>query len=361
MNATVSLSPRNDSNIISDPVTNSTQTINSPIPLITSKSNQTITSSISPASSKHPFWSAPTGSSLVLFLDHNSPRLSMTITVHTMSRPYVYQMIVRQTGFDPTTVYHKKREALKLIKNEWMQYYSERTIVQYNEHRSLDSKELPNIDGINTVSPRSNTVSPRSNTVSPRSNTVSPRSNTVSPRSGSGHLSNGSKPISPRTPVFSLLSPRSVSGKGPVDSCPPTPSPRTLRKNSLKSRLGLGLKKNSPREGSDSSTDNSPRSNNDSPRSPGWFRRRLSLPLKKSPRSSESSPRTPRLDTDSDNSPRSPTIQPSPRTYRLLRRASLQLASKSPRHRTAASNIQISLGETDDIDVDDTDIEDSLP
>lgn len=243
-----------------------------------------------PTNIRHPFWSSTTGSTLRLTLieipgsNTKSESISMEVTVHSISEPYVYKMLVYQEDVDnPTVLFKRKKYAIKTIKNQWWDYYKNRTEVVFKEHINVDISKLPGYkDTMNLTS-----------------------------------SSDDSPIISPKRQNF-------------VDSCPPTPSPRSIRKSSIKSMARLSLV-NIKRKKSNSSqifdlSDESPDSSRDqSPRSPGWLRRRLSLPNKllrnQSPRSGDSSERV-----SSNNSPRT-QVTLSRKTSELLSDVSIRLAA----------------------------------
>ncbi len=112
----------------------------------------------------------------------------------------------------------KKKDAIKIIKNNWWDYYALRTQVIFKEHTNIDISKLASYknNGTNYDSSRSSS----SNSSSSENN--SPRSPIFS-RSNSPHSSN-SENNSPRSPVFS---PRRFS-----NSSSPTQSPRSLKKSS---------------------------------------------------------------------------------------------------------------------------------
>lgn len=185
-----------------------------------------------PINPKHPFWSLDTGSkmNLVLIKPPSSHINSLVVTVNTISRPYIYELMIYQDGFSPRVVYHKKKDAIKVIKNDWWIYYGDRTQVEIIE------TEIVNMSGL-----------------APLSNSSGSNSSRNSSRNSS---TNNSKDVSPRSPI---VSPGRLSGV--IDSCPPTPSPRTLRKSSLRERISMAVitKKNSPRNSPRNSPKNSPR------------------------------------------------------------------------------------------------------
>jgi hypothetical protein len=251
---------------------------------------------LSPANSRHPFWSASTGSEIRLVLQKPPPSSinSLTISVYTISQPYVYKIVFNYNGVSQAPLYHKKKNAIKIIRNEWMKYYENRTRVEYMEH-----KIVPFI---------------------PESATGIIDSSSVSPRSDAEESSEITSPRTPREiPSLrqKILSPRSSPSIYP-DSCPPSPSPRTLRKISLKNSFKLS-RHSSPRFGL-SSSEPSPRdsSSSDSPREK-WYQKRLSLPMTRRNKSNSSS---------RDSSPRDIVSEgglSSPRTTKLLETVSLQL------------------------------------
>ena len=247
-------------------------------------------SDISPDSPRHPFWSSSTGSELRLCLEKppSSTIKSMVVKVNTITEPYFYEIYVTmENGKHEKSLYLKKKDAIKVVKDQWLKYYKDRTSVEFIEHEIVD------ISMLETNVPCSDL-----------SDSFSPRSPLTSP----GRLNH----------IF-------------VDSCPPSPSPRDLRKGSFKNMMkNIALSyqhKKSPRSSSNfssnsSSKDPSPRSMEGSPRK-NWVHRNLSR------KGSDGSPRdgTESNGGSTDISPRSPLPGGmSPRTSRLLRRASVKLA-----------------------------------
>ena len=142
---------------------------------------------------RHPFWSAGTGSKLKLTLKQppDSQLKGMVVTVYTITEPYQYKLdIVMRGDIVSNTVYLKKKEAIRAVYDEWMQYYSERTIVEFIEHRQIDMATI----------------------VVPKSCLRISNELIESPRSPSPH-------------------------SDWKDSCPPTPSPGYFRRNSFKNML----------------------------------------------------------------------------------------------------------------------------
>lgn len=84
-----------------------------------------------PINSSHPFWSYTTGSRLKLTTFDNSR--SLMVTVHTISRPYVYKL-----EFNSEVTYHNKRQVIKIIKNEWWKHFGSKTLVEMEKHNNVD-------------------------------------------------------------------------------------------------------------------------------------------------------------------------------------------------------------------------------
>ena len=144
--------------------------------------------SLSPGNLRHPFWYAGPGSQLKLILvkPPSSQIYGMIITVHTTSQPYIYKIEIKmENGKTESTEYSNLKKTIKKVRESWLQYYEDRTQVEFIERTVVD---VPKSNTLNESSPRT------------RSNSSSGQSNTV-------------------------------------DSCPPTPSPRSLRKNSMKMML----------------------------------------------------------------------------------------------------------------------------
>jgi len=185
-----------------------------------------------PIHSSHPFWISVTGSRLKLTLSDKETCLqSLVLIVYSVSKPYVYRLEITQRGSLPDISYHKKKEAIKIIKNEWWKYYGSKTVVEFEKHTNFIPPQF-----ISTEDNYSNSSS--------------------------------------------------------LDSCPPTPSPRSLRKTSLKNIIS---RKPIPKKFTYSSDSESFASNSSSPISNNSPRSFVS--------SSKSSPR-------SNNSPRSFTSSP---------------------------------------------------
>ena len=163
-----------------------------------------------PIDPKHPFWFATTGSQMELRLIKPPPSEinSLIVSVYSISEPYTYKVFISQND-PPSPIYCNKKEAIRIIKEDWWQYYGQRTSVNFIEHKNV-----------------------------------------------------------------------------PLNSCPNSPSPTAVRKNSFKSLLEFKPK----------SPICSPRTDSDDEKSPRWFQLR----------SSNSSPRTPRTPRSSNSSPRTP-------------------------------------------------------
>jgi len=179
-----------------------------------------------PTDPKYPFWFATTGSQMELRLIKPPPSEinSLIISVYSISEPYTYKLVISQNdGSSP--IYCNKKEAIRIIKKDWWQYYGERTSVEFVEHKNVT-----------------------------------------------------------------------------FDSCPNSPSPRSVRKNSFKSLLEF---KPSPKN----SPVNSPRSSeSEDDKSPRWFKLRISSSSSRySPNSSPRTPKTPNSSrrTSKNNTPRS--------------------------------------------------------
>ena len=124
-----------------------------------------------------------------------------------ISNPYLYKIKINTGEIYPEVLFLKKKEAIKFIKNNWMAYYEDRTEVEFIEHQPVDMKKL---------------IKPKKTEKSRFKLNFSPTQNII-------------------------------------DSCPSSPSPRSIRKNSFSS-----LFKASPRS---SSSESSPRD-----KSPRWFK-----------------------------------------------------------------------------------------
>ena len=264
--------------------------------------------SLEPIKSYHPFWSSTTGSILELKLIKPPESLinSMKIIVSSICQPFVYKIIVIQDNVAiPSPVYVKKKDAIKIIKNDWWEYYGLRTQVIFKEHVNIDISKLAAYkdNETNYDSPRSPVFSKNNSPRSSSSENNSPRS-PVFYRNNSPHSKN-SENNSPRSPIFS---PRRFS-----NSPSPTQSPRSARKSSnLMTKLSLSniQRKNgnySDNIYSDREYIYSDREyNSESPGSPS-----PRSPLQKS---------SPKGKNDS------------PRTTQLLKRASLKLSSSKNRY-----------------------------
>ena len=209
--------------------------------------------SLLPTDPKHPFWFATTGSQIELRLikPPASEINSLIVSVYSISEPFTYKLdrqsspgrssgttykLIISQNDSPRPRYCNKKEAIRIIKNDWWQYYGDRTSVNFIEHKNVE-----------------------------------------------------------------------------FNSCPNTPSPRSVRKNSFKSSL-LELKP---------SPTNSPvNSESEDEKSPRWFQIRISnSPRNSSPRSS---PRTP-------NSSRRHSSSSSPRTPKTPRSRRFSSKNNTPR------------------------------
>jgi len=88
-----------------------------------------------PINSSYPFWSYTTGSKLKLTTLDNLRCL--IVTVHSISRPYVYKL-----EFNSEITYHNKKQIIKIIKNEWWKYYGSKTLVEMEKHNNVDMSSL---------------------------------------------------------------------------------------------------------------------------------------------------------------------------------------------------------------------------
>lgn len=254
--------------------------------------------------SKHPFWTATTGSQLIFRLDKppDSQLSSMVITVYTISEPYTYQIkLIMENEKVDKIVYHKKKDAIKIIKEDWIRYYENRTKLEFVEHKLVEviTESTYDCDSSRSETPRIET--PRME--SPMSDSESD-TGLNSPR----RLTKLVMPIP--------LNFRSGMGKSdtesPYDSCPPTPSPRSIRRNGFRNMLNEFHKRRVKSSSGSTSSEISPKS---SPRKI-WMRK-LSLPLKEIS-SGESSP-------SGNESERGQNID-SQNTDKLLKQVSLKLS-----------------------------------
>lgn len=93
-----------------------------------------------PSRSKHPFWSAPIGSQLYLEIITPPDRelKGLRMAVYSMTKPVVYKLTVYYFSGHFDTMFCNKREAISVVKNEWMCFYKDRTRIEYIEHRPVD-------------------------------------------------------------------------------------------------------------------------------------------------------------------------------------------------------------------------------
>ena len=125
----------------------------------------------------------------------------------------------------------------------------------------------------------------------------------------------------------------SISTNDISDSCPPSPSPRSRRRTGIKNMLKTIAESHRKKTSGNNSSGSSGSDSSSSEVSPryGWTSRRLSLPSQQSPRSTDISPRSDGSETESprDISDHTSGGIKSPRTVKLLRRASVKLALKN--------------------------------
>ena len=224
-----------------------------------------------PISPKHPFWYSSVGSEMRLHIDNSEIQYLKVSVVDKndfmeLDSNSLYEIKVIQNNKSPTFIYNKK-DAISAIKNEWMKYYEDRTIVEYIEKGEIGSESA------RKIFPESNPPTPSPKSV--RRNSIKARFNAVhSPR------------LSPR--LTPKLSPKLAPNQ------PLTPRQRSRSYSS------------SPRSFSNSPRDNSISGNNSG---------------NSSGNNSKSGSK--------DNSPRFLSLTPSPRTSKMLQQVSSKLKRRS--------------------------------
>jgi hypothetical protein len=222
---------------------------------------------ICPTKNSHPFWSSHVGSSLHLRISEpaDSQIKGLDISVYTES-PLSFKISVFLSNENYTLDFLTKKQSRDFLKNEWMNYYKDTTIVTYRISTPVDMSKFGNSLSISLSNSRSS-----SREASPRiANT--PRSNSpdITPRSRSRDSSPRSSPREWFQKRLSLQLRRSkhveydLSASSSTDSSPrndDSPSPK--RNDDLRRSIHRANSSSSPRS-AESSPRNSPR--NDSSR-----------------------------------------------------------------------------------------------
>ena len=130
---------------------------------------------------------------------------SLCVSVYT-ANPKTFQLrVFLSDGQNSSSSVHPKREAISLIKNEWIKFYADRTRLEFIEFHEVDISTLfaesPRCPRSQSSSPRS----PRSSSPRSQSSSSSPRSPLFSRISESSPRSQSSSP-SPRSPLFERIS-----------------------------------------------------------------------------------------------------------------------------------------------------------
>lgn len=163
---------------------------------------------------KHPFWKSCVGSQLNLILtgDPESQLKSLHVTIYTVS-PKTFEISVFLADGSLTSSIHSQKDAINLIKKNWIKYYADRTRLEFIEYHPVDMSTLMADSPRSPRSQSSSPRTPRSQSDSPRSQSSSPRS-PRSPRSSQSHSNSlrsslsSSPPCSPNSPRHSPRSPR---------------------------------------------------------------------------------------------------------------------------------------------------------
>ncbi len=227
--------------------------------------------------SDHPMWESTTGSSLILEVDKPEGLYrQMSITVHSISKPFVYKIIICKGSKSYEPVYTRLFGTLSIIE-DWVKHYKKYVTVEFYPTTDYTHWFQTRIDPNCSFQLSPETSSDNSSDTSPRDmSDTSPRDT-----NNLGNTNNNTKPKIPSIELQDV----------------PLPS----RQKSLSSRVSRldrswdRIRKFHPRK--TQSCRSSPLTSPDpSPRGRSWFKRRSGSPTKSSPRSdSDDSPRTPRL------------------------------------------------------------------
>ena len=93
----------------------------------------------------HPFWDSDLGSQLILTIltPPESQLKSLNISFY-LSCPVKYRVQIFMSDGSYTETYCGKNEALKIIKKDWLEYYKERTEIQFIQHSEINFREFFN-------------------------------------------------------------------------------------------------------------------------------------------------------------------------------------------------------------------------
>ena len=228
---------------------------------------------------KHKFWSSHTGSQLILTLitPPENQLKCLELTVSTIAKPHMYTIRTILTDGSYDTVHLNKKEAIRFVSSNWMNFYKNRTDINFKEHLDVDMSTIGCGDlRIRSPSPISSNSS-NCQTKTKRDLSSSPRSwihkrLSLPPRTYDDSNSDSNSPKSPNTPkspsttnttsntTSNTSSPRSSPSSSPFNS------PRNDRDKDL--RRSLHVSSTLSNESSPRSNVGSPRSNENSPRSP---------------------------------------------------------------------------------------------
>lgn len=149
----------------------------------------------------HAFWNACTGSKLVFQMDapvQGCHLQSLTVQVYTIARPVVYHVYI--TFVDGTCAWPHfvhKRDALAIIKKEWMTHFYSHTHLVYVEHTRVDLRRFlrKSKEGDSSSTDSTPVVSPREDEsilLSPHPVRGMPRLTPASPRFSGGERKSSS-------------------------------------------------------------------------------------------------------------------------------------------------------------------------
>jgi len=249
-----------------------------------------------PSKTTHPFWSSYIGSFLTLRINEppDSQIKGIDITVYSVSPSY-YKLCVLLSNENYTLDYLTKKQSIEFLKKEWMNLYKDKTVIDYKIFMPTDMSKLPLKETQKSISLALQSLSLSNSRNNSRDNS----------RDNSRNNSRDSSPrspdhITPRTP----RTPNSRSSNSSPRSHSNSPRSSDSPREWFQKRLSLQLRrsKNIEFDLSSSSTESSPRvtfsddisNESPSPKRNDDLRRSIHRANSPSPRSKDNSPRSPK-------------------------------------------------------------------
>jgi hypothetical protein len=100
----------------------------------------------SPSNSSHEFWSSAIGSKLFLeIIEDDDCPLSvrgLIIEVVSVAKPIRYKLTAVSNDGSTESIYHYRKEALCIVKHDWMAHYKAQTAIRFEEHKNVDLEYL---------------------------------------------------------------------------------------------------------------------------------------------------------------------------------------------------------------------------